>query len=771
MCLFVCFGYLLYAQNSIDSLQKELQKADGVEEIKVLLALAEEYKFDSLPLSFQLSKKALEKSNFIDNNNLIADSYFQIALCYLIERDSANCFNYYHKAERLYKKEKLSEEYAKTIFIIGESFRQFDAYDSAKFYYQKTIEQARIIEIDNLRSKAYNGIGLINYSKGNFDTTIWFFNKSLEIDLKLDNKSKAASSYNNIGVVYKNLGKYDLALESHFKALKIRESINEEAGIAMSYSNIAHIYYYWEDNKRAIEYFNKALEIYIKVNDKRSIAQTSNNLGSVNIEMKNYKEAIKYYKEALTYFEQNNYKANLAATLYNIGLAYLGLDDSDQALDFHIKSLSIQKAIGNNEGIIISKNNIGNVYKYKGSYEKALRFYKQTLQLSLELNLKENLIDNYKATSEIYDSLQNFHKAYLYYKLYTQVKDSVFNDQSQSTIAELEKKYETEKKEQEIKLLNGEKQLQSIQLSWHKNIIIGITIILILFVYIIIQGFFQFRRKKRINTILFKQNEEIKIQNDKIATANKNITDSIQYARRIQTALLPPSNVFQDYFKESFLINLPKDIVSGDFYWIAKKDNHLLFTIADCTGHGVPGAFMSSMSIAFLNDISGNRNDLKPNEILDELRIKLKKALHQTGKRNEAKDGIDLVFLDIDLETNILNFSGANNYFLLYRNNIITQYRGDKMPIGISLKNEKPFTSQQIKLEKGDVLYLFSDGYIDQFHGISFKKLKAKNFKNLIIENAHLSLAEQKEVFVDFLNEWKGESEQIDDILMAAIKI
>jgi len=275
-----------------------------------------------------------------------------------------------------------------------------------------------------------------------------------------------------------------------------------------------------------------------------------------------------------------------------------------------------------------------------------------------------------------------------------------------------------------------------------------------------------------------KSKEELKQQRDiatmhrdQIAAQNKNITDSIHYASRIQSAILPPLELIERILPEFFVLYKPRDIVSGDFYWMLEKDSKIIIAAADCTGHGVPGAFMSMLGIAFLNEIVNKKEIYHPNDILNELKNNVIKSLHQTGRDNEAKDGMDIALCTIDLDKMILEFAGAYNPLILIRNGELIQIKADHMPIGIHSFATTSFTNNEYPIQKNDTLYLFSDGYVDQFGGPQQRKFMIKNFKNYLLSIQDKGMSEQKELLDQNIKDWMGETDQIDDILVIGVRI
>lgn len=295
------------------------------------------------------------------------------------------------------------------------------------------------------------------------------------------------------------------------------------------------------------------------------------------------------------------------------------------------------------------------------------------------------------------------------------------------------------------------------------------------------------KQKKEIlekNEELNQQNEEIAAQRDEIETQRDMVTEqknliekthheisqSIDYAKRIQISVLSNPKILKERFTDYFVMLEPKDKVSGDFYWWTHIENHTIVTAADCTGHGVPGAFMSMLGISFLRDIVTKEYITHPGVILRRLRKEIIKTLKQEGIEGEQKDGMDIALISIDHETNICQFAGAYNPLYLIRNGEFIEYKADKMPIAIHMRMDA-FQTHEIPLEKGDQLYMFSDGFADQFGGPDGKKFKYKPFKDLLLQNALLPMQQQKAILEQTFRDWKGNNEQIDDVVILGLKI
>ena len=401
-------------------------------------------------------------------------------------------------------------------------------------------------------------------------------------------------------------------------------------------------------------------------------------------------------------------------------------------------------------------------------------------------NLYQNIASNYS-------KLKRHEKAYEYHQLYSQIKDSIFNEQSSKQIAEMQTKYETEKKVKEIELLKKENEIKDLAVSKQKllrnSFIAGLALALALASLL----YNRYRIKQKANALLeeqnqfiSQQNEEINVQkeqledsNQKLEKRNKQITDSINYASRIQQSILPSGEFISKLLPDSFILFKPRDIVSGDFYWFSKKNNKILLAAVDCTGHGVPGAFMSMIGNTLLNEIINEKEVTKPADILEQLNSGIKKALHQNdltagrqGQETHSDDGMDLSLISIDPEKRSLTFAGAKRPLFIASNGILNEIKGNVIGIGGSRKKTvKKFTQHEYSIKKSDTIYLFSDGYSDQFGGPDNTKFMTERFKRLLLDIHALPMDKQRQKLDNTIEEWKGESRQIDDILVIGVRI
>ena len=280
------------------------------------------------------------------------------------------------------------------------------------------------------------------------------------------------------------------------------------------------------------------------------------------------------------------------------------------------------------------------------------------------------------------------------------------------------------------------------------------------------------REKRVLENKVAERTAEVVQKNNELDEKNKEITASIRYAKRIQDAILPPDDFVRTCLPKTFVLYKPKDIVSGDFYWVSDKKDKVLFAAVDCTGHGVPGAFMSIVGHNLLEQIVTEHELTQPAAILDELNKSVSDTLRQSKVDESVKDGMDITLCCFDRTTNEIHFAGAFNPLFLIRNKELTEIKGDKFPIGnLKIGEQKKFTNHTIQLQKGDTIYIFSDGYADQFGGPFGKKFKYKAFKQLLIDIQPLNMEEQQNALNKNIEEWKGNMEQVDDILIIGTRL
>ena len=649
------------------------------------------------------------------------------------------------------------------------------------------------INLLNELAETYLKKGIDYYYTGKYKIALQNFDDAIKYYKETDNEKGISACYNNIGSINFEQGSYLIALEYYQKALKIRKELNYKSGIASCLNNIGETYRKQTDYTQALQYYKHSLEIYTELNIKYGISAVFLNIGNVYQELKYYDKAHLSFKKSLKLKQELDDKAGIATCYNNIGGTYFLQKKHVEAMEYLNKSLKINIEIDFQSLIAENFRSIARIYFEKKDYKKAIYYTNKSLAISTKLNEKESSLKSYELLSEIYSEDQNYKEAYFYSKKHQNLKDNVFSTEKAKEITKIHMEYLQLQKD-EIELLKQEKKEQEYQLKLNRERNLRYTFIggLLFLSILVILIFRSNNEKKKANKLLNQKNteinqqkEEIEAQRDLANAQKEEIIASITYAEKIQRAILPSKNLFEEILSEHFVLFTPKDIVSGDFYWIKKIKNFVIIATADCTGHGVPGAFMSMLGSSFLSEIVTTRRLDSSGKILDSLRTKIKKTLHQT--EGGAQDGMDISLYIMDLETLELQYSGAYNSLYIVRNqsenknseinneNIkykdkLIELKANRQPIARFIK-ETEFSTTIFQLKKDDQLYTFSDGYADQFGGEHESKFMSKRFKKLLVDINNKTMIDQKNILEKTFDNWKGNLSQIDDVLVIGVKI
>ncbi len=563
-----------------------------------------------------------------------------------------------------------------------------------------------------------------------------------------------------LGQAYNNTSDFVNASLFLGEAKKIAEELNNKKLLFFIYNTIGTMYGYTDLNEKALENFNKAYALGIELKMGIQNANVLNNIGSViyqtsNLEPAKVKKAKGYILNAIEILKSYNEEEDIASKYTNVATMYCDIHDYDSALYYLNLSKKIidQKKLPDDLIVYYSVN--GRICADKKEIDSAIKYYNLSLIEAKKLNNLEWQYENYLSLSDAYEIKGDFKNAHVFFGKYYYLKDSVVNQENVAIAADLQNKFEREKKEIQIEKLKANEARNKIV---NYALIIGSALIFLLLLMI----FSRYRIKKKSETLLQKQNILI-------SQKNKDVSDSIHYAKKIQDAILPGEDFAKKIFLNSFIYYQPKDIVSGDFYWCGEKNNLKFFAVADCTGHGVPGALMSMLGGTFLNEIIITRGIKEPNIILDELKRSIVTSLNKNNEMNQT-DGMDISLIVLDPAKNEMVYAGANNSIYIIRNNELIELKPNKQPVGLYYKDITPFTSQKFALQTNDTIYLFTDGFADQFGGAKGKKYKYSTFKSLLLKINGLSMGDQKNEIHNEAVVWKGDVEQTDDVLIVGIK-
>ena len=622
----------------------------------------------------------------------------------------------------------------------------------------------------------YN-IGYTNKNQGNSVTALDYCYRSLKIDEALGDKEGIATVLNTIGYIFDSQGRVKDALYNFQRSLKIREEIGDLDGIATTLNNMGYIYDNQGQPKEALKYYERSLKIREETGDKSGVALALNNIGSVYIDQGNDDLALGYYQKALKLAEEVEDRGEIAHSLSNIGSIYKGKGFYESALHYFERAMKLREALGYSEDIISSHIKMANVYLLQEKWQDAKRYSERALEMAKRLGFPELIGDAAEILASVYEKEGSGMKALGMHKLYIQMRDSIKNLETQKAFVSNQFKSDYEKKAAADSIsFTKEQQLQEAKIAQQqaeikakKNqqyALFGGLALVILFA-----GFMynRFKITNRQKSIIELQKHEVEQQKVLVEVKNKEITDSINYAKRIQAAILPSSRVIREFLPESFVMYKPKDIVAGDFYWMERKQDKLLFAVADCTGHGVPGAMVSVICNNGLNRSVRENNLTIPGEILNKTRELVISEFEKSEE--DVQDGMDISLCSVKANGNNIDieWAGANTSLFYFHKGELLVIHGHKQPIG-KVDNPQPFPTNKITLAKGDAIYLLSDGFADQFGGPKGKKFKNKKLQELLRSVQSLSMDEQKKEFNRVFEEWRGDMEQVDDVTLAGIR-
>ncbi len=733
-----------------------------------------------------------------DNELQINKMTEMLALASTKNKEFYNALNYYSRILVYYKKSNSTILIIKTLRNIIEVAKQLEDYQLALEKNTEIYDTYQALDDYVGMAATLNNIGFNYVFLKQFDKAIETFNEVLRLDKKIKmSDDDRAKLFVNIGICYQNMGNSRNSLTSLNEAVLIREKQGNNQDLARIQNLIALVYYNKEDFYNADVTCLQSISTAQKSNDKDLLQLCYQTYSKILQEEKEYEKALIYYQLYLNIRDSLLVERRMKEQ--ELTQKQLTFEKNEKELklmlaDEEMKELSLKQLRLESE---------------KKEQEVKILIRDKELQESKFLQQQQALaITKQQHDAEI------------------QQREIVQLQQERELQASRLKQKELEENQRKktIELLEQQKQVQQLTIDKQnagKRLFMSIGVLFSLIFILILLGFIMLKKRNKIlnhqklviqvknidleqkneeinaqaenlqrandeiqlfnaelrikQEEILAQNEEITQQKDLIEAKNDSITASINYASRIQSAILPPIEIITNDVIESFVLFKPRDIVSGDFYWFREVQinthTNYIVVAADCTGHGVPGALMSMLGVSFLNEITAHKEITQAGEILNELRERVKTQLRQTGQRNEPQDGMDIVLCVIDIEDKTLQFAGANNPLILIRNQEVILVKGDKMPIGIYLREKSSFTNHIVELQPNDTIYLCSDGYQDQFGGERADKFKLHRLKDLLLSIQNQPMHKQKEQLDQNLLDWQGtEYEQVDDILVVGLR-
>ncbi|HYG49708.1 MAG TPA: tetratricopeptide repeat protein, partial [Flavobacteriales bacterium] len=709
---------------------------------------------------------------------------------------------------------------------------------------KKSVEYADKVNDKWCKAYALRLIAIYYDEHGDYKKSIEHLEEALRINREINDKSGISACLSSFGIIYYNQSKFDKALEVFLEVIKYYDSDKMAYNKSLTLSNIAAIYKYNGDLPSAIDYYRQSYRLMQLANSKRGLAISANNLGMVFYSAKQKDSALHYLHEGLDIKRSLNDKKSLAYSLSNLSEVYIEYGDRKKSLAYLQECITLQKEINDIKGLSGSYISAGDLQaKNPEMIEAAVKNYVDAFEIAKQIgDLHTAQVASFKA-GNLYYNLKDYQKAADYVYAYTTYKDSLYSSEKAKAFAEMQTKFDTERKEKEIAILNHQNKIKELELTRanterqkrEQEILLlakakeikeallekekarglvqkkqnevlrkdkqiqeakleqervekekldienrkraqqltGLAIGSLLLLFLLFFAIRSYRQKKKANDLLGKQNkeitqqkEEIQVKNHIITEKQKEIVDSINYAKRIQYALLANDELMKNKLTEYFVFFKPKDIVSGDFYWATETVDSFFVAVCDSTGHGVPGAFMSLLNISFLNEAITEKDIHEPNKVFDYVRQRLIANISQDG----GKDGMDGILLHIDKKTRKIMYAASNNAPFLVGKNEVQELSVDKMPVGMA-DNLTSFSVYEINYAQGDMLYLYTDGYADQFGGEKGKKFKNSNLKKFLSDISSKPMREQQTMLANQFEEWRGDLEQIDDVCVMGIKL
>lgn len=637
------------------------------------------------------------------------------------------------------KRNTLNKNVVKTYLALCRTYRVKGIYDTALIY----VDSARAFAIQKKLSDQYGGIS---------DTE---------------------------GLVYMRLSNYEKATICFYQSISYSETIHDSLKLRQATEHLGSVSFYRHDYANAVKFYKQALRYFPGRQESLAYFSTLDNIGLAYSNLKVMDSALHYQRQGVQALEKMKDSVLMAESYINIGSTLLELKRFKESELYFTKANLIHTRLNNVYGTQLSNLYLGRMYLKSGRAQQSLVYLEKAYSIAQKLKLPAQLKESLTSLTTAYEATGDYKKSLQYYDLLVTMIEDLYKQENSIAINELSTQYETKKKQQEIQLLTSEKEVQRQRIGKDRYVKLFIGSLASLLLILSLVFIFRFRKKRKDNLLLLEKNQAIALQKEKIEQQkellqdkNKEITDSINYAKRIQASVIPSSNLIKRHFPESFIYFQPKDIVSGDFYWLCENNGNIFFAIVDCTGHGVPGAMMAMLGASLLNHIVLNSKIESPAEILKQLHQDVLKTLNENMDLKESKDGMDIALIRLDKLQKKLFYSGAGRNLYLIKNNSLQIYKCDKNSIGDSNSSAQiNYQLHSIDITEPVQLYLFSDGVPDQFGGPNGKKLNTKNLLSFLQNSSTHSTSQQETEFKIFFEEWKGNTEQTDDVTLVTIRL
>lgn len=778
--------FVLHAGNSVmgqqaevDSLERLLRttlavkggKGDSVR-IPVLVQTSEYLLRINPDRSLELSREALRLSITTSSTSLISHIYNNTGSAHRIKGDYEKAISFHTNALEGDRKRGNRLGEALSLNNLGNVYLKQGKYSEAITAYERSLGIRQDLNDNDGVAASLNNLGMVYKNRGDGDRALSYFQNALRIFEQTGDRVGRANALNNIGIVYRNSGNAEKALEVFMDALTDFETLGNRVGQANTLNNIGNIYFQQEQHDKALNFYERSYTISEIVGDRNAMASKLGNMAGVYLMRGDKEKAVKTAHRALELQEEIGDVQGQIGTLNNIGAYYLDEKQFDLALGNLLKAEKLEKRIGDRSYSATTLTGIGQAYQQQGQYSRALDYLNRALREGRTAGNPTAMMTAYASLGEVHAALGDYRQSYDSEQARKKLRDSLDRESSSRELAQLQAKFESERKQREIETLNKEKEVSDLRLAKQqtvRNFILALSVLILITLVLI---YTRYRAKQRANVELERMNREIAKQKEIVEEKNWAITSSIEYAKRIQDAIMPTMDEIRKVLPQSFIYYRPKEIVSGDFYWFAHKQGQTYLAAVDCTGHGVPGAFMSMIGNDHLNQIVNVDLVSSPEEILNRLHAEIQITLKQKHGVSENHDGMDVALCAIDTAAKKLSFASANRVLYIVRSGELTEIKGDHFNIGgVMHEDVRKYTLHTLELNEGDCFYMFSDGVSDQFGGENGKKFGYRRLKELVLEMSEIPMDHQRTIFEREMLEWMADNDQIDDFLMVGIRL
>ncbi len=675
----------------------------------------------------------------------------------------------------------LSKEY-----VFNRDFSKSIKYASiAKLISEKLVTALDISISKTWLANSLQSIAFTFENQENFPNALAQYKKELVLREAIGEKHSISKCLNKIGEMYNSMDNLDASLEYYYKALSLIDEVNYKDDVLTIYNNIGIAYDRQKNHSKSLEYYVKVLNLSKATNDKNTMGICYSNIGTLYAEDGKNSQALDYFFKFLKIAEELGNKKNIAIAYLNISNVYDVEGNYTKSFEMQFKAIKVFEELGNQSELALIKANIGSSYlslakttSNKNEKDKSLResekYLKESLMLYKKIGQIESIGQVYYDLSELAMLRGNFESSLNDYKNYILYRDSLtkLKDNEKSIRAEMN--YEFNQKENLSKLALEKNQAVANEESERQKKILYLFVVAFVFTAILAIFIFRSNRnKQKANRIITLQKQEVERQKNLAEEKQTQILASINYAKRIQDSVLISEEKITANIPNLFITYIPKDIVSGDFYWYSKQGHESFIVVADCTGHGVPGAFLSMVGSTLLNEIINHKKVFDPALIIKELSIGLSNTFVSKGKDDFNQDGMDISICKIDHETKKLYFAGANQPIYLVDSKSTKEIKAQISSINgiFALNKNETITNFEWDLKPDTMVYMSTDGYVDQIGEITNKKFLSSRYEKLLKEINGLPIEKQNQLLEENFDEWMGDSKQIDDVLVIGFRI